>query len=317
MEVMRCCYRMLSAWDVDICARTAFLWGDSASHVPGLVGHVARVGRTVRDRLRNCLCLSAYRLGADHLREHLRQLTSFKPVALYAYSTAAYLLAKAAETAQFHCDSLTLCTLSAEPAHPHMIAAVERAFGAPAMVEYGATECPLIAGQDRDRRLRVREDIVMVETRPVDSGCHEILLTVLGNPSFPLLRYAIGDVTHAPLDKPTRGFAVMRDVAGRENHLIFTGSGDVLHPMRFDFVFGFRLAEAVRRYRIHQAADGSTAVVVEVGAPVSSRDITRLEQELADLLEGYPVTLEIVPDLPGVAQKHRWTTSDFKLHPAA
>ena len=310
-EVMRSRYRMLAAWGVDICARTALLWGYGAAHSGGLAGRLEVMRLSIRDRLRNRLRLSAYQMGTDDLREHLRRLAAFQPATLYAYSTAAYLLAHEAEAEGFRCDSLELCTLSAEPAYPHMVTAIERAFGVPVAIEYGATECPLIAGEGPDRRLRVREDIVLVETRPVGDGRHEIILTVLGNPSFPLLRYAIGDMTHAPLDRPARGFSILKDVAGRQNDLISTGSGAVLHPMRFDFLFGFRLAKAVRRYRIHQGIDGATSVSVEVGEPVASRDLTHLKRELEDLLEGFPVTLEIVSALPSARHKHRWTTSDF------
>jgi phenylacetate-coenzyme A ligase PaaK-like adenylate-forming protein len=229
---------------------------------------------------------------------------------LYAYSTAAYLLGLEAEAEGFHCDSLKLCCLSAEPAYPHLVTAVERAFGVPAVVEYGATECPLIAGEAPDRTLRVREDLVLVETVPA-GGRYEIVITVLGNPSFPLLRYAIGDMTDAPLEVPGRGFAVLPNVTGRRNEILVTGTGRILHPLRLDFLFGFDLAEHVRRYSIHQGADGAVAVTVEVQNPVSSQRVARLERELDDLLEGYPVTVALVSALPYTACKHRWTTSEL------
>src|SRR5262249_29122711 len=155
-----------------------------------------------------------------------------------------------AEAGHFRCDSLKLCCLSAEPAYPHIVATVERAFGGPAVAEYGATECPLIASEGPDRTFRIREDMVLVDTRPPPDRRHEVLMTVLANPSFPLLRYAIGDVTDAPLEYPERGFAVMKNVAGRENEIVVTGTGRFLHPVRFDFLFGFGWAESVRRYQI-------------------------------------------------------------------
>ena len=316
-EVLRCRYRAYAAWGVDILDRTAFLWGNGAAHEPGLGGCVARLRRPVEDWLRNRLRLSAYGLAPDDLRGHLRRLAAFRPVLLYAYSTAAYLLAREAELTGFACGSLRLCSLSAEPAPPHLVAAVEKAFGVPAAVEYGATECALVAGEGPDRVLRVREDLVLVETRPAGDGRHDLLLTVLNNPSFPLLRYAIGDLTDASLEVPAQGFAVLKNVIGRANDLIVSGSGRFLHPLRFDMLFGFGWARAVRRYRIHQQADGAVSVVVEVGEAVPPREVGRMKGELSDLLEGYPVVLEVVASLPGVPRKHRWTTSDlFRLAPA-
>ena len=311
-EALRCRYRLQASWGADIFDRTAMLWGNGAAHTPGLGGVLARWRRRAEDQLRNRLRLSAYLLDSAHLRDHLRCLAKFRPVVLYAYSTAAYLLAREAEAVGFRCDSLKFCCLSAEPTYPHLVQAVERSFGVPAVVEYGATECPLIAGEGPDRRCRVREDLVLLETVPLDEvGRHEIVLTVLGNPSFPLLRYAIGDVTDAPLEIPDHGFAVMKGVGGRRNETLLTGAGSILHPLRFDFLFGFDLAEIVRRYTVHQNADGGVAVVVEASGPVSSRQVARLRRELDDLLEGYPVTLEFVGQLPRATRKHRWTTSDL------
>ena len=314
-EALRCRYRMQAQWGADVFDRTAMLWGNGAAHTPGLAGVFARWRRRAADRFRHRLRLSAYLLDPVHLRDHLRRLAGFRPVLLYAYSTAAYLLAREAEVVGFRCDSLKFCCLSAEPAFPHLVAGVEKGFGVPAVVEYGATECPLIAGEGPDRLCRVREDLVLVETVPDNTGRHEIVLTVLCNPSFPLLRYAIGDVTDAPLDVPSRGFAVLNGIGGRRNETLLTGAGRVLHPLRFDFLFGFDLAETVRRYQVHQAADGAVAVVVEATGPVPAQKATRLRRELDDLLEGFPVTLEFVGALPRAARKHRWTTSDLSTPP--
>src|SRR5262249_54439403 len=140
--------------------------------------------------------------------------------ALYAYSSAAYLLALEAEAGGFRCDPLRLTVLSAQPAFPSLVEAVKRGLRAPVAVEHGASECGLIAAQGPDRAPRVREDLVLLETLPRDDGRYDIVVSVLNNPSFPLLRYAIGDVSDAPLAVPGRGFAGLHNVAGRDNDLL-------------------------------------------------------------------------------------------------
>ncbi len=316
-EALRCRYRMQAAWGVDIFDRSAMLWGNGAAHTPGLAGVAARMRRRAEDRLRRRLRLMAYHLDPADLRRHLRRLEAFQPASLYAYSTAAFLLAREAEAVGFRCDALKLACLSAEPTFPHIVATVERAFGVPAVVEYGATECPLIAGEGTDRTCRVREDLVLVETVPDDAGRYELVLTVLCNPSFPLLRYAIGDATDAPLEIPPAGFAILKTVGGRKNEILYTRTGRILHPLRFDFLFGFDLAETVRRYHIHQESSGAVSVAVEVTTPIPQQKLTRLRRELDDLLEGWPVALELVNALPPSTRKHRWTSSDFIPHESA
>ena len=90
-------------------------------------------------------------------------------------------------------------------ASPHMVETIERAFGVPAAMEYGSVECGFLAGEYPDRLLRVREDCALIETLPRSDGRYDIAVTVLGNASFPLLRYLIGDTTDVPLLTPRRG----------------------------------------------------------------------------------------------------------------
>jgi len=109
-----------------------------------------------QDRLRNRLRLSAYRLGPEDLDAYLKRIAAFGPASIYGYSTAVSLLAQSAAARGFRCPSLKLATLSGEPAYPHLVETIERGFGVPAVVEYGAVECGFIAGEGADRRLRVR-----------------------------------------------------------------------------------------------------------------------------------------------------------------
>lgn len=310
LEALRCRYRMLNAWGVDIFDRSVFVWSDPAAHVGGWSGPVARLRQSIHDRLRHRLRLPAYRLAPADLRGFLCQIEAFHPVALYAYTTAAYLLAVEAESHGCRPESLRIIVLSGEPASPRAVEVIERAFGAPAPIEYGATECPVIASEGPDRVLRVREDLVLLETLPAASGRYDLVLTVLGNPSFPLLRYAIGDMTDAPVNVPSAGFGTLTNVVGRSNDVLVARSGRLIHPTRFDFLFGFSLARPVRRYRVHQTIDGAVRVTLEMSDRLSPHEMGRLQREFADLLEGYPVVLAVTEALPASGRKHRWTRSD-------
>ena len=309
-EVLRTKYRLYAMWGLDIFDRMAFLWGLGQANAPGLAGQMARLRMPLEDWLRNRIRLPAYYLGHDDLRDYLRRIAAFRPAAIYAYSNAAYLLALEADVMNFHCASLRLIILSSETASPRMISEVERSFGVPAIVEYGSTECGLIAGEWPDRTLRVREDLALVETLPRDDGRFDIVLTVLANPSFPLIRYSIGDITDAPLEIPARGPAILKNIAGRDHDLIISRSGRCIHANRIAEVLTYD--RAIRRFRVHQGADGSLSVLVEVNDSSDSLGMASLEQKLTDLVEGYPVKLEVVDALPQTASgKHRTVISDL------
>jgi phenylacetate-CoA ligase len=311
-EMLRGRYRFFAMWGHDIFDRMVFLWGLGHGSAPGWRGRFARCQQNVEDSLRNRLRLPAYKMGHEDLGRHLRRIAAFRPKSIYALSRAAYLLALEAEERKFRCDSLKFVTLTGEPAYPHMIQAIERAFGVPAIMEYGSTECGFVAGQWHDRTLRIREDMVLPETIPGSDGRYDIVLTVLTNPSFPLIRYAIEDNADAPLERPERGFAILGNIAGRNDDLVRTGCGGYLHPCRIDAFFEFEYFRYVRGYRVHQRADGSLTLTLELRDPSATAELPNLERRFRELVGGQPVTLEIVDSIPQtLSGKHRLVTSEL------
>jgi phenylacetate-CoA ligase len=309
-EMLRCRYRFYQSWGLDILDRTAYLWGHRASFAPGLPGYVARLRQPMTDWLRNRIRLSAYDLDETHLRRNLGRIAAFKPASIYSYSSAAHLLALVAERVGFRCDSLKAIVLTSEPAFPHIVNTVERAFGVPAVIEYGSTEGGLLAGEWPDRTLRVREDVTFLETQPRDDGRYDIVITALGNPSFPLVRYAIEDVTEAPVERPARGFSILKNVAGRNNDLIVSRSGRFLYAGYFDDVLDIQ--DGVRRYRVYQEVSGAITVTLELNESGSAPDLTQLQRVFEKYVEGYPVTVEVVDRIPpNPAGKHRWMISEL------
>jgi len=311
LEMLRTRYRFHAMWGIDIFDRTAFIWGHSASFAPGPAGLIARFRGPLEDRLRNRIRLSAYHLGHHDLNTYLQKILRFRPVSIYGHSRALYLLAcKAAENG-FHCDSLQLFTLTGEPSFPYIVEKIERTFGVPAAVEYGSVECGLIAEEWPDRTLRVREDVVLVETLPREDGRYEIIVSVLNNPSFPLLRYALGDVTDAPLNRPDQGFSILKNVAGRNNDFIVTRSGRYLHSARFDALFKY-FSKAIQGFQIRQDSKGALSVMLELTDRTTLKDFAGLERKIGELVEGYPVELEVVESIPQTAAgKHRMVISQL------
>ncbi len=308
-EMLRAKYRFYDMWGVDVLDPIVFLWGHAASFAPGWKGQVAKVRRPFEDRLRNRLRLSAYCLGAEEIRNYLEQIERFRPAAIYAYSSAAYLLAQGALEHGFKCDSLKFVNLTAEPAYPHIVAAVEKAFGVPAINEYGSAECGFVAGEGPDRTIRIREDIALVEAVPSSDGRYDIIQTILTNDAFPLIRYDIGDITDAPIEKPDRGFAMLKNIAGRSNDFLQCRSGRSLHPVWFMTVLD--QTGGIRRYQIHQHSGGAVEVDLEL-QPSASVDVDTLRQRFTQQLEGFPVDVRLVDTVEQTAAgKHRWIRSDM------
>lgn len=310
-EMLRARYRFLQGWGIDFFARCAFLWGHAHSYLPGLAGWWARQQVRLSDWLRNRIRLCAYDLGRDDLRRHLARISAFRPQWLYAYSRAAELLAQEAMTTHFECDSLRLVVLTAEAATPTIVQNVKQGLQVQTAIEYGSIDCGFLAGEGADRHLHVREDVVLLETHLRADGRHDLLVTVLNNPSFPLLRYQIGDVSESPLFRPERGMARLEGVLGREHDILVTRTGRLIHPTRLDTLFKIETRQ-VRRYQVHQYADGSVVATLDMVDPGNAVESHHLGSILQDILEGFPVEVRVVRNiLLTPAGKQRAVVSDL------
>ncbi|HSZ54078.1 MAG TPA: AMP-binding protein [Tepidisphaeraceae bacterium] len=317
LESLRAKYRFQAQWGVDIFDRTAFLWSHGSSVAPGWRGRWSRFRQPYMDRLRNRLRLSAYDVSRDSLRRYLHQLQKFDPVMIYGYSRALYLLAmEARQSGHWRFPSLKVIVATSEPAWPHMVQTIEEALGAPVAREYGATECGVIACDGPQRVMRVREDHVLLETLGRQDGQFDIVVTVLNNPSFPLIRYAIGDVTSAELVKPAQGFESLADVGGRNNDLLRSKTGDYLHWVHIEHAVAATAARVLRRFSIYQAADGSVRIDAELhdpaGAAQAAPDLEAFRRFFEARLGGFPVALRVVPAVQQtLSGKHRVVCSDL------
>ena len=181
----------------------------------------------------------------------------------------------------------------------------------PAVVEYGSTECGFLAGEAPDHTLRAREDIVLLETLVRDDGRYDVVNTILTNPSFPLLRYAIEDVTEEPLAKPAEGFAVLSGISGRDNDLVLSKRGRPIHSSHFEAIFK-QPRLGIRRYRVHQQTSGQLTVLLEADPTATAGVLAELKTSLAELTEGQPIEVELIEELPATASgKHRFVVSDL------
>lgn len=307
-EMLRCKYRCEQAYGLDVLDRKVFFWGHSGSFSPGLRGVKERCVRPVQDLLRNRLRVSAYDLDANQLKQHWERIVRFQPKSIYGYSSAVELLAEAAELHSIDVPSLELAVLTAEPADRGMLERVSSRLNTRAVVEYGAVECGLMAYLMPDGNLRTRDDAALVETHPA-AGTNELIVTVLNNPSFPLLRYCIEDTTTRQRVQPDRGFGILRDVQGRRNDLLVSQSGRRLHSMAIKHVLEHW--PQVRRFSAQQAASGDLHVLMEANENLDNKLKGQLCRRLERMLEGFSVEIEVVERIPGnLAGKHRWIVSE-------
>jgi phenylacetate-coenzyme A ligase PaaK-like adenylate-forming protein len=306
-----CQYRFRQKLGVSFFDKTAFLWGHGASFAPGIEGWLARAKRPIEDFLRNRIRLSAYHLDEDSLLKYSKKLSLFQPQLLYAYASAACRFAEFYRKNLLPPPGLKAVICSAEPASLEMLSTISEGFHTVARREYGSVDAGFIAHDESDGIYRVREDRVYLETIPSGNGHYQIAVTVLGNTSFPLIRYALGDLAESPLKIPPVGFAALESILGRTNDLIHGDNGHATHPELISHVVKYYTRE-VSRFTARQFADGSVILMLEASElPESGR--REIEDKLRKALSVARVSVECHPALPATAAgKHRWIISDLE-----
>lgn len=308
-HILRSKYRNEQEHGLDIFDRKVFLLGHSGSFAPGWKGKMQKAMRPIVDGLRNRMRVSAYDLSDHELLQRLQDIVRFRPSSLYGYSSAIDLLSKVADRHSIEIPQLKVAILTAEPADTHMCEGISKRLNCSAVLEYGATECPFIAGQKPTGEIRVRDDVVFLETVGNKNGKFELVLTVLGNSSFPLLRYCIEDTTSMEIRRPESGFGILSDIQGRSNDMLVSQTGRRLHAMSIKHTLEHY--PEIRRFTASQSREGNLCVLLEMNDGLSNSLRRTLQSQLVEMLDGYQVAIEVVDRIPGnVAGKHCWIRSE-------
>jgi phenylacetate-coenzyme A ligase PaaK-like adenylate-forming protein len=195
--------RALQVYDLLEALRRPWRWlgAGPLAFVGATHGHFASVCTIERLR-RQHPWLAPHMRSLSFLRplpELVTELEQFAPRVLAAYPSTALALAEEAAAGRLRL-SLQSVWLGGETLTPAVRAAVQRAFGAPVINSYGASECLTLAGECDHGALHLNADWVILEPvdehhRPVEPGTFgaTTLLTNLANRVQPLIRYDIGD----------------------------------------------------------------------------------------------------------------------------
>ncbi len=211
--------------------RRAYLWGSPIETGASRVKHW-------RDRLFNELLLDAFDLGSAAMNRHLAAIRAFRPRLIYAYPTAAVLLAKHAAKRHGPRDFpwLRLVVLTGEEVRPDDVAQVRETFGCAVASEYGSREVGLIAHECPQGRLHIMSPHVHVEIaidgeRVAPGRIGEVLCTTLTTRAQPFIRYRVGDVGALVSEPCLCGlpFPRMRIAGGRITGFVVLPDGRLCH----------------------------------------------------------------------------------------
>ncbi len=301
-------------WRADVGVPEVVLWGSPHELTK------QDVVRTVRDRLLNSYLLSAFDLGEAALARYADAVRRRRPVKLYGYASALYLLARYLERTGFRSGDgwPRVVFTTAEPLYDFQRAVIERVFGAPAAVEYGCREGGLIANECPDGGLHVPAEGMHVEIDAADGGARgEIVITNLDSWAMPIVRYRTGDI--GELDtRPCRcgrGLPRLARVDGRSTDFLVTATGKVMHALAVIYIL--REAPALRAFQVVQETIDRVVVRVvpdDGFVPATATAIAARVRQLFD--DAAEVEVAVVDAIERAASgKHRYVISRVVDHP--
>jgi len=264
-------------------AQVAF-WGHSHAFGTDRRRHLRAAKRRIGYLASNTAALSAYDLGLEAMSRQYRRLQRLRPAYLYGYTSALFRLAKYIESVPLPVpfgSPLKGVIMTSETVTAGDMALIERVFGAPAIVEYGAAEIgPVAYSSPGADGLRVFWNSFIVQA----DGDGNAVITTIGNRLFPLINYDIGDA----VDAGSETLLELRGITGRTADVVRIGTraGGVREVIGRVVVHVLKSHPDVLAIQIRQTGPRAIDVLLAAHVPI---DVPAARARLLDQMTGeYP-----------------------------
>ena len=302
-------------WGVEPGEREVYLWG-----APVELNETDRI-KTLRDRMVNQLLLNAFEMSPARMDDYLAAIRTWNPKAIYGYASSLALLAAHAEARGIRpkLPALRVVSSTGEPLFPHQRELIERVFGVPVSVEYGARDAGLMALQSPDGTLLQMSETHLIEVlddagNPVEEG--EAVITSLVSEAQPFIRYRTGDVVRrsGKTDPGGRGLEVLDAVVGRQTDFIVAADGRIMHALAVIYVL--RAIPGVAQFKLVQHSVDRMEVQVVPDARWNEAASDAIQQGLRTRLgHELRVDLKLLDAIaPEASGKHRYVVSHVPLN---
>ena len=240
------------------------------------------------DRHSSRVLFSIYHMSPDNLTSYIDPIHDFPARYVEGYPSALYIVSRAMidENRCLPPGKLKAIFTSSESLLPHQRTAIETAFATPVRDHYAASEHLVSMAACEENMLHVDMEFGIVEVEVHEETDDWIrgplIMTGLGRPAAPMIRYRIGDVgtrskKPCPCGRPGEVFI---DIDGRIEDYIVTPDGRLVGRMDHVFKGRYDIAEA----QILQDDVTTLHVLVVPGVDWNEEGRKRLHRELEQRL---------------------------------
>jgi phenylacetate-CoA ligase len=239
--------------------------------------------------------IPAHEISERRLYEWTRFVQDYRPTLLQGYASILAALARfVVEQGLRMPGSLIGVFSTAEVLDDAQRALIEQAFGCKVFNQYGSREIPNIACECRHGRMHVFADMVRLESQE-----GRLLVTSLTNRLMPMIRYENGDAGELLDGECDCGspFPLMRMGLCRQNDLIRTPGGKIVHPSYFNrLLYG---QTQIEHYQFVQNEIGRLTLNVVAASPLAPETVAALQRQISSEVDermrldvAYPATIE-------------------------
>jgi len=259
--------------------------------------------------------LNAFQMEDDHIRSYLNIINSGRMDFMIAYVDAVEQIARFARRHQILVRPLTAIMTTGGTLTEDTRNEINDVFHARVHNKYGSRDAGEIACECEHGGLHVLPHIL---TEVVDENGNSLptgttgrlIITFLGNDSFPLIRYDITDMASLS-DKPCpcgRPFPLLDRLEGRATDFLFSSTGGFVSPVYIRHVVGVVHGQGkVKRFQLVQSSATDYTLMLQPEAGLHSHDLEQLKQPLlvdlnAVLGEAARIDVqvaEMIPETPG------------------
>lgn len=289
--------------------------------------HKRAMSVLVRERVMN-----AFRMNDDDMRRYLAEINSTNLRHGMVYVDAMDQLAQFAERHGIAVRAIESVMAGAGTVTREARERIRRVFGARVHNQYGSRDCSCIATECDRGGHHIQSSLLRVEVvddagRTLPSGqTGRILVTLLFNSSFPIIRYEIGDVgalsdAACPCGRP---FPMFDRVEGRTLEFLTTTSGGYVSPVYIRHLIGVvHNPGLIERFQLIQTGERDFTLRVQ---PAAARDADAWREtsglilrDLKTVLGGDSrIDIEDVPRIEETATgKFLYTINELKRKGAA
>ena len=256
--------------------------------------------------------LNAFLMDDARMADYLREIGDSQIDHLMAYVDAAYQLARFQEKSGKSMRPLKSVMACAGTVTDEVREKLARVFGARVHNKYGSRECAdmaceCAAGGFHIYATGIHLEIVDDAGQPVPAGTTgRILVTLLQNRRFPIIRYEIGDIGALSTAKCKCGspLPLLEKVEGRISEIITAANGAYVSPVYIRHLIGVvHNPGALGKFQFVQTAATTYTLAMQMDATFSDEDFAKVTARIRPDLEkvlggGSELGIARVADIP-------------------